>query len=83
MIHPPLVFHALALLLCPVSVTQEKKFYNFGHLIDHSPEKLQFVKQSLLKFANLHLGTDLSLEKPIALYKSYTIIQIQWVLGYY
>jgi len=28
----------------------------FDTLIDHSPEKLQFVKQSLLQFANLHLG---------------------------
>lgn len=30
----------------------------FDTLIDHSPEKLQYVKQSLLKFANLNLGND-------------------------
>ena len=28
----------------------------FDTLIDHSPEKLQYVKNSLLQFANLHLG---------------------------
>ncbi len=33
----------------------------FDTLIDHSPEKLQFVKQSLLQFANSHLG-NLSLK---------------------
>ena len=32
----------------------------FDTLIDHSPEKLQFVKNSLLQFANLLLGNFLS-----------------------
>ena len=44
-----------------------EKLIGFGHnvniardgfdtLIDHAPEKLQYVKQSLLQFSNVHLG---------------------------